>query len=647
VYAQQPPKPELSCVSVISSSSVQVTWEIPAGTFDGFRLYSGPVGGSLVPLDLPPGVDNAVVNTPNITTNRYEFFLTTFTNSPNIQSESSNIIESILLNVFGEGTGIARLEWNRQSSQDQTYRIYRSEDGSNFFLHGQTSELSYNDTIKQYCDPTYLYYRILAGTCNSYSTVAGANFEDLTLPGDPVLQLVTVNNGFAELSWEPSISDDVSGYIIERNSSLGWFQYKVTGNVTSFTDDFSSEPEFLDPCNNIVSYVVRAVDQCNQGSAGNYLNAHNNIMVTGNTSQLCERKAVLLWNDYKNMQPPVSHYKVERSTGGPYVDIGDVLSTGATSYEYTDPDMLEPLVEVKYRIAAVNSDNSLLSHSCELTLLPQPPLVTDFLIENVTVTDNSYITLSVTAEPPSVPDKVAIYRSSEGIDELLSTSDWNPSGIFTINDQNNVDVNRYSYVYSAKALDACDFEIALSQTFNSVLLSLTLTNDINVSLEWTEHSGWGSELDHYLVYKYLDGVVASGFPKTIEPSSTTYSETEQDSEALKTTYVVESVKTDGTISRSNEVLLPRAAVVNVPTAFLPGGLNNTFKPIVKNIDNSSYLFVIYNRWGEQIFSTNDPSAAWDGSYKGSIVTGLYVYFIKYTDQTGVAGEKRGSVILLQ
>jgi len=80
VYAQQPPKPELSCVSVISSSSVQVTWEIPAGTFDGFRLYSGPVGGSLVPLDLPPGVDNAVVNTPNITTNRYEFFLTTFTN---------------------------------------------------------------------------------------------------------------------------------------------------------------------------------------------------------------------------------------------------------------------------------------------------------------------------------------------------------------------------------------------------------------------------------------------------------------------------------------------------------------------------------------------------------------------------------------
>ncbi len=40
-------------------------------------------------------------------------------------------------------------------------------------------------------------------------------------------------------------------------------------------------------------------------------------------------------------------------------------------------------------------------------------------------------------------------------------------------------------------------------------------------------------------------------------------------------------------------------------------------------------FSIYNRWGERIFFTKDPTTCWDGTYKGAAQDiGTYVYMIK-------------------
>lgn len=642
-YAQ--PQPDLTCVSVISANSVQVSWEIPAGSFDGFRLYHGPVGGSFTSDDYPPGESSAIISAPNVSTIKYEFFLVTYTISPATISVESNHLETILLSVFGEGTGIARLEWNRQSAQDQNYKVMRSEDGISFSLITTTSSLIFNDTIENYCDPTMLYYRIEAGSCNAYSTIAGANFEDLTPPYDPIFKVVTVNNGFAELSWEPSPSDDVAGYIIERNSPLGWFEYRTTGNVTSFIDNFSADPDYQGPCDNVVSYVVRAQDQCGLGSAGDYMNYHQNIMITGNTSSFCDRKATLQWNQYENMQPPVTHYKVERSAGGlPFVDIQDVASTSITTYEFTDPELLEPGAEVKYRITAVNADNSLLSHSCELVLVPQPAQVTDFEITNVTVSDNTFITISVSALPEQVPQKLAIYRSTGNESLLVATVPWDASGVLTFEDM-DVSVGTKSYNYSVAALDACDFEIIESQVFNSMLLSIAVSDEVNVTLNWTDHIGWGDELVSYLIYKYNDGVLVAGYPETVSSALTAYNEVDNDNSSLQTTYYVEAVREDGTISRSNEVLLPRSAELDIPTAFKPSGLNSIFRPLVRNIDNNKYSLIIYNRWGQQVFQTNDPLQGWNGRYNGEIQQGLYAYVISFTDQAGTAGYRRGTIML--
>lgn len=55
----------------------------------------------------------------------------------------------------------------------------------------------------------------------------------------------------------------------------------------------------------------------------------------------------------------------------------------------------------------------------------------------------------------------------------------------------------------------------------------------------------------------------------------------------------------------------------VPNCFTPGdhnGLNDVFKPVVMGVEN--YTFLIFNRWGEQIYKTNDTEAGWPGTFMG-------------------------------
>jgi gliding motility-associated-like protein len=54
--------------------------------------------------------------------------------------------------------------------------------------------------------------------------------------------------------------------------------------------------------------------------------------------------------------------------------------------------------------------------------------------------------------------------------------------------------------------------------------------------------------------------------------------------------------------------------VYIPNAFSPNndGKNETFYPTGRNITGENYEFTVFNRWGEIIYQTNTPLAAWNG-----------------------------------
>ena len=41
-------------------------------------------------------------------------------------------------------------------------------------------------------------------------------------------------------------------------------------------------------------------------------------------------------------------------------------------------------------------------------------------------------------------------------------------------------------------------------------------------------------------------------------------------------------------------------------------MNDVFKPIVIGV--TDYTFLIFNRWGQQIYSTTDTESGWNGTY---------------------------------
>lgn len=89
--------------------------------------------------------------------------------------------------------------------------------------------------------------------------------------------------------------------------------------------------------------------------------------------------------------------------------------------------------------------------------------------------------------------------------------------------------------------------------------------------------------------------------------------------------------------------------IHVPSAFTPNGdgLNDILHPLGTSLSRLDY-FRVYNRYGELIFETNDPSKGWNGTYKGKDQnTGTYIWMLKALDSKKVIRIMRGSVMLLR
>ncbi|HUM45336.1 MAG TPA: gliding motility-associated C-terminal domain-containing protein [Chitinophagales bacterium] len=68
----------------------------------------------------------------------------------------------------------------------------------------------------------------------------------------------------------------------------------------------------------------------------------------------------------------------------------------------------------------------------------------------------------------------------------------------------------------------------------------------------------------------------------------------------------------------------------VPTAFTPNqnGLNDVFLPIFSDNDFSTYHLGIFDRWGKQLFVSDDPADSWDGTSGGKVCDiGTYIYLL--------------------
>jgi gliding motility-associated-like protein len=89
-------------------------------------------------------------------------------------------------------------------------------------------------------------------------------------------------------------------------------------------------------------------------------------------------------------------------------------------------------------------------------------------------------------------------------------------------------------------------------------------------------------------------------------------------------------------STSTIITIDDEQIYYIPNTFTPNGdeKNNTFQPVfTSGYDAQNYHFFVYNRWGELIFESNNPTIGWDGTYGNKLLANdTYTWKLQFKEK---------------
>jgi gliding motility-associated-like protein len=262
---------------------------------------------------------------------------------------------------------------------------------------------------------------------------------------------------------------------------------------------------------------------------------------------------------------------------------------------------------------------------------------------------NKRMTIMINDSTPWENNQYVIYRKSS--DELCTMNALPFDSITTVTNNFYTDyglTNGEFYRYVVKSIGEyqLDFipkplinfsqEICVSpqDTTPPCAVNLTLNSDCDLLqnyLNWTVNASCAGDVDNFLVFwsdSYEGELILID---TIEDNQTgTY--IHQPPLSLGACYVVSAQDSAGNYMKPERlvrVCIDECNYYELPNVFTPNndGINDIFKPFpykfVEKID-----LVIYNRWGNEVFKTNDPDINWDGIDAGTgktVSDGVYYY----------------------
>ncbi len=656
------PPPLLKCVAVAANGDVTISW-VPkpdtAGRFHAFDIYYSQSQGG--PYTLIDSVLNYAQTSythvgANANVTPVYYYMVDRSGCPNIinPSESSDTLKAIQLTVLNPGTGYADLSWNPThvpplSSNSLYYRIYKEYPAGVWTLLDSTQLFTYREAITL-CS-AFINYRIEVSDssgCISVSTINGKLFHDIIAPVIPLMDSVSVDGaGLATMSWKQDSSGDVIGYIIYQCTGGPCVPIDTVNGINNLS--FASS---IDATSKSDSFCVAAFDSCGNTSP---LSLVQNTIHLNAAFDACTNSATLFWNPFVNWPAGVKEYNIYASiNGGAFNFIGSSVATTFVQ------DSLIPLSTYCYIIMALDGSNTETSSSnkvCVNATLIQPPLF-QYVRKATVVSDN-------TAEIEAYVDTAADIVSYKIIRSVALGGPYDTVGIvpFTGNPfinftDNNVPVGERSYYYKVIAVDSCGNNTFISQLGRTIHATATANDNLSNTVDWNDYEIWLGGVDHYNVYRNVDNIIGTT-PITTVPFGKSNTFTDNISNLNYTDgkfcYYIEAVEGPGNTfgfvdtSFSNQACVVQNAMVFIPNAFHPDGtINPIFMPFSSFLDAQEFSFDIYNRWGERIFHSENPTIGWDGTYKGhDAAQGVYVYFAKMKGSDGTDIERKGSITLLR
>lgn len=652
---------DIRCLLVNSTGAVTITWDQAGVNVADFRSYyiyhSTSAAGPFTAVDSVFIFNITNRNHPNALANSNPaFYYISFKSNNGSPDINTTVMQAINLTVVNPATGFANLSWNATSiplspTSSVWYKIYREYPAGLFRLidsvdaSSATMPMNYSDQIS-ICSDTIKYKIEVSDSygCKSVSNSAGELFRDLQPPAQPVLDSVSLDvNGNVIIGWNQSPSPDTRKYVVLQGTAT----IDTTNGINSTILN-----SFVSGNAGSLPFSVYAVDSCNNPSAPSV--SHSTIFL-GAVFRLCEKAVHLSWNEYSYWPNP-PNYEILLSVNG-----GVETSVGFTTELFYDDTNLISGAFYCYRVRAIETGLSTRSSSsnrvCVIPIFPPPPMFS--YIRSVSVLSSSQIEVKAYVDAAAAVARYDLLRSNSasGPFSVVATQAANGlSDIRFFDISANPDI--FSYYYKVNSVDSCGLSVLESQLSRSILLSGIAFPEYTNFLEWSDYEGWSGAAGHYNLYIRINGVLTNTPLYTFYPgdallyNDTVIDEVFSDGQFC---YVIEAVEAPGNplffldSARSNEVCLDQDPAIFIPNAFHPGGsLNEIFYPSNGFVDTKTYSFDIYNRWGENIFHTEDPRVGWDGSSNGKRAPeAVYIYRLLATKADGTPIEKVGSVTLIR
>jgi gliding motility-associated-like protein len=183
--------------------------------------------------------------------------------------------------------------------------------------------------------------------------------------------------------------------------------------------------------------------------------------------------------------------------------------------------------------------------------------------------------------------------------------------------------------------------------------------DYNVYLSWNSYASWNNNVKNYILEFYDNKTHTYSQVAILPNTDSTYTDTKFYSTDSAYCYRVKAIEDlqsppDTSISNLAYIFLPPR--INVPNAFSPNGdgINDIFYAqgiFIQNLTGEAshdYRLRIYDRWGTQLFETDDLNDGWDGTYqKKPCEIGVYIYELSALGFDNRRFNYKGTVQLLR
>ncbi len=176
-------------------------------------------------------------------------------------------------------------------------------------------------------------------------------------------------------------------------------------------------------------------------------------------------------------------------------------------------------------------------------------------------------------------------------------------------------------------------------------------------LYWNTYDAWDGQVFEYKVFRSLgySAIFDEVFNAVTDTVFIDRVADEVDRE-LTFCYLIKAFEGPGNIygirdsSYSNVLCLTQKPTIYFPTAFTPwsNDANATYKPSgLYETLATNLKFAIYNRWGEEVFYTEDLTKGWDGTYKSrAVAPDIFAVRITFDLPDGTEFKHMGSVLVL-